>query len=66
MIWLEWVSTAASFLGTLLVARHHNEGWLVNFLADVGFVIFALNKRLFGFLSLCLGYAIINLYGYFQ
>jgi nicotinamide mononucleotide transporter len=68
MIWtvLEWVSTAMSFTGTSLVANHNHLGWLWCTLADVGFVVFAVNKKLWGFFSLCLGYAAINIYGWLQ
>ncbi len=65
VIYLEWVSTLLSFSGTAMIASHHHEGWLYCTVADAGFVIFAVNKRLYGFLSLCAGYAVLNLYGWF-
>ena len=60
---LEWAATLVSFTGTGLVATHHAQGWWLCMIADVGFVIFALNKKLFGFLALCAGYAVLNLIG---
>jgi hypothetical protein len=64
MIILEWVSTLTSFAGTFLVARHHHQGWLFGIAADFGFVAFAINKKMWGFFSLCLGYLILNTIGW--
>lgn len=63
MIALEWGSTALSFLGTLLIARHWHVGWYFCFWADAGFVVFAVRKKLWGFFVLCLGYGALNLIG---
>jgi hypothetical protein len=63
---LEWVSTSTSFAGTFGIARHWHPGWLLCCAADTGFVVFAVNKKLWGFFSLCLGYAAINFYGWLQ
>lgn len=60
----EWVGVALSFLGTLMVAKHIHSGWILNTLADVFFVIFATHKKLWGFFSLCAGYAALNLFGW--
>jgi hypothetical protein len=67
VVWtiVEWVSTLLSFAGTVMIASHLREGWLYCTVADVGFVIFAVNNRLYGFLTLCACYAAINLYGWF-
>jgi hypothetical protein len=66
LVALEWGSTLLSFLGTYLVASHHREGWLCCAVADAGFVAFAIRKRTYGFLSLCFGYALLNIWGWFQ
>lgn len=66
MIILEWVSTLTSFAGTFMVAKHIHQGWLLGVAADFGFFVFAVNKKLWGFFSLCLGYCIINLIGWFS
>jgi hypothetical protein len=66
LVIVEWASTVASFTGTALIAHHVRDGWLLNTIADGGFVVFALAKRMFGFLGLCLGYAVLNLIGYFS
>lgn len=66
MIWtvIEWVSTVTSFGGTLAVAYHQHWGWIFGIIADFGFVVFAVNKKLWGFFSLCFGYMIVNLVGW--
>lgn len=61
---VEWLSTAVSFAGTFGVARHWHTGWLFGVAADFGFVAFGIRKRLWGFTSLCLGYLILNWYGW--
>jgi hypothetical protein len=68
VIWtvIEWAATATSFAGTFLIARHAHQGWLLCCLADAGFVVFACEKKLWGFLTLCLGYTAINFYGWTQ
>ncbi len=66
MIWLEWASTLASFLGTGLIAKHVHWGWLLCFAADAGFVVTAWKGRKWPFLVLCLGYGALNLWGFFQ
>jgi nicotinamide riboside transporter PnuC len=63
---IEWLSTLVSFGGTLAVAKHHHWGWLLGVAADFGFVVFALKQKLYGFLSLCFGYMVINLIGWFS
>jgi len=66
VIWtiIEWVSTLTSFTGTFMVAKHIHYGWLLGVAADFGFVIFAVQKKLWGFLSLCFGYMLINWIGW--
>jgi nicotinamide mononucleotide transporter len=68
MIWavIEWTSTLVSFTGTYLIARHVHCGWMFGVAADFGFVAFGIRKRLFGFTSLCLGYMVLNFYGWLQ
>ncbi len=63
MIVLEWAGTALSFLGTYLVTQHVHWGWALNLLADVLFCVFALNKKLYGFLALCAGYLLLAIVG---
>jgi hypothetical protein len=63
IVLLEWGSTLLSFAGTALIAHHAREGWWLCFWADAGFIVFALRKRMWGFFSLCLGYAVLNLMG---
>ena len=60
---MEWASTALSFTGTAMVAKHVHGGWWLCLAAEVGFVVFAVRKRLWGFLALCGGYAVLNLVG---
>ena len=63
MIFLEWTGTALSFLGTYLVTQHIHWGWALNLLADVLFCIFAVNKKIWGFFALCMGYLLLAAVG---
>jgi hypothetical protein len=60
---LEWASTLVSFAGTGLIATHHWQGWYLCAGADAGFVVFACEKKLWGFLTLCAGYLLLNVIG---
>ena len=66
MTWiiLEWISTLASFVGTGLIAKHIHCGWLICVVADIGFVVFSIHRKLWAFLTLCSVYTILNLVGW--
>lgn len=66
LVVLEWLSTLVSFAGTALIATHHGVGWWLCFWADIGFVVFAIRRTMWGFLTLCAGYGALNLIGAFN
>ena len=63
---IEWLATAGSLTGALMVARHIRSGYGVWLIANILWIFFAAKHKHWGLLFLSICYLVINAYGFIK
>jgi len=63
---IEWAGTLCSLIGAVLNARHRIEGFYVWTLGNAFWIYLAVNKELWGLLSMTLVFTVINFIGVYS
>lgn len=61
---IEWLATAFSIIGALLVSFKHYQGYPIWIFANLLWMLFALKHKHYGLLTLSICYFLINVNGF--